>query len=97
MTFEWDAPARRMSTFSSAYERRRGAFVSRFAWVVAAAVVVVSGLIAAPQAALADSPSPTPNVVQYVDPFVSTQGDHGNDLPGAEALTRNFAVVQGLV
>src|ERR1700761_9317338 len=85
MTFEWDAPARRMSTFSSAHERRRGAFVSRFAWVVAAAVVVVSGLIAAPQAALADSPSPTPNVIQYVDPFVSTQGDHGNDLPGAEA------------
>ena len=86
MIVEWDAPVGRMSTFASAYKCRRGALVTRLVGIAVAVVaVVVTGLVALPQAALADSPSATPNVIQYVDPFVSTQGDHGNDLPGAEA------------
>jgi predicted alpha-1,2-mannosidase len=82
MIVEWDAPARRIGILSSACRRRRGTLVVLAA---AAAALVITGLMTAPQAAMADSPSSTPNVIQYVDPFVSTQGDHGNDLPGAEA------------
>lgn len=65
---------------SSRSPRRRLAGVAA---VLVAVIASGTGLVASPSPA--DAAPPATDYTSYVDPFVSTAGDDGNDLPGAQA------------
>ncbi|HEY3562102.1 glycoside hydrolase domain-containing protein [Kribbella karoonensis] len=55
-----------------------------FAGVLALLLVAALALAGGPRA-VAEAVTTPPSLTSLVDPFVSTSGDHGNDLPGAQA------------
>lgn len=76
----------RTSLAPSAHPRSR-AFAGRLAAVASAVALVASGtgLTALPAMAAPDAAPAATDYTSFVDPFVSTAGDDGNDLPGAQA------------
>lgn len=64
--------------------RLRAALAALLAGALGAAALAGAGVAAADASAGSASPSGT-DYTRLVDPFVSTAGDDGNDLPGAEA------------
>ncbi|MFK3669239.1 glycoside hydrolase domain-containing protein [Leifsonia aquatica] len=76
----------RTSLAPSAHPRSR-AFAGRLAAVASAVALVASGtgLTALPAMAAPDAAPAATDYTSFVNPFVSTAGDDGNDLPGAQA------------
>lgn len=65
---------------------RRGARASRLIPSVVAAALATAGLVAAAPVAPASAaePSAVTDYTEFVNPFMSTQGDNGQNLPGAQ-------------
>lgn len=63
---------------------QRGSRTPRLISTVVAATLAAAGLAAAPAGAASAATAAPDDVTAHVNPFMSTQGDHGQNIPGAQ-------------